>query len=271
MISFLFFLVSILCSAETPYYWHHAIGIQDRHEFYKDSEIITTPKDSWQTLFSVVYVNKELVQSKDCVYFRVPGSDPGIIKIKTIASLENCDEYVLSSGDREVNDIQSLQFSMSPKNLMLEMTFKNYKNEKWEVQIQSEFKRLPPKILQSSAEYKSPKIIFLAPTHLTHGTKPKINIKSDSICHEINDDCQEVSPSRCGACSEGWYEIPNGCLQGPKYCGRSKCGQKNSPACRRGMKWQREDINFDCQMNSSFAYCAKGLSIQCQGRMAYCR
>lgn len=266
------FLMSFIALADAPIHWNHMMSISDRHEFYANNEMIMKPKDSWQTLFAVVYTDLSLKEIKDCVFYRVPGASPGILKFKTILSSDQCDKYILSPGDRETTGIRSLQFSTSPERLIMHMTFPKYRNEKWDIKIVNKFESPAPKMHLSSAEFKSPELIFLAPEKELKSVTLTKNLGPHTFCHEINDDCEEMRPSSCSECPEGWYEVPNGCFDGPKFCGRLNCGKKDEPACRRGMVWQRkEEQDFDCRMDSSFAYCAKGLTITCQGKLAYCR
>jgi hypothetical protein len=32
-----------------------------------------------------------------------------------------------------------------------------------------------------------------------------------------------------------------------------------------------KNLNFDCRINSTFAYCSEGLKVDCEGRKAFCR
>lgn len=265
-------LILNLAHADAPIHWNHLTEVSDRHEFYENNETIIKPKDSWQTLFSVVYSNIDLKRLKDCVYYRVPGVEPGILKIKTISSLDSCDKHILEASDKVWTEIRSLQFLTSSEKLTLDMTFPKYKNEKWSINIQHKFEKPEPKMQMSSTELKSGKLIFLAPKNDLVTAPAVEKLSANSLCHNVNEDCEELSSSVCSQCDEGWYEVQNGCRIAPKYCGRDQCGEKDKPACRRGFKWQRKDEEkFDCRMDSSFAYCSKGLTVACQGALAYCR
>lgn len=270
MIIFGFLFLSLLAIAEEPLSWSYATGIQDKHEFYQNNEVITSPKDAWQLLFSVSYIDGKLNKLKDCVFYKVPGEESGILKIKTTIFFESCDKFVLEPGDREIQNIRSLQYSISGKKVDINYTLKNFKSGKWSTELLSSAGTDVPKMHSSSLEYKSPKIILLAP-EVKLPTQAIPLLEDGILCHDVNEDCEISSPSTCSQCGNGWYEIPNGCRIGPKYCGILKCGLKDQPACRRGMEWQRSEENFDCRTNSSFAYCAPGLSVACEGKKAFCR
>lgn len=270
MIAILIIFLSYSIKANEPLHWAYINAVSDRHEFYKNNEVISKPKDAWQILFSLQYIDSGLKKLKDCVYYLVPGESPGVLKIKTMSASTSCDESILSSGDREVKNIKSLQFAVTEKGIDLDFTLADFQNHKWQAKLPASSGVRVPKMQTSSAEYKSAKILLLAPEQNTK--VPKVdNYKPKTLCHNINEDCMEVSPSFCSQCPEGWYEIPNGCSEGPKYCGVLECGGKDQPACRRGMKWQRKELDFDCRTNSSFAYCSKGLTIACEGKKAFCR
>lgn len=270
MIAFLVLIISLVSFGSEPLHWSYMLEVKDRHEFYQNNEEILKPKNSFQLLFSVIYVDQNFKKIKDCVFYKVPGDETGTLKIRSIPELESCDDYLFGPGDKEISAIKTLQFSITDSNLILEFTRKDYKSEKWLTKTQNSFVRPTPKLNLSSSEYKHSKITLLAPT--TKVVAPKVKMLEDkTLCHDINEDCQEASRSTCYLCKQGWYEVPNGCAQGPKYCGILDCGGKDAPACRRGMKWQKNPTEFDCRTDKSFAYCSKGLEVTCEGRKAFCR
>lgn len=271
MITILLVFLSVISWAKAPSQWNNIVSVSEQHEFYKNLEPITKPRDSWQHIFSLNYIDSDLNSFKDCVFYRVPGSDPGSLKIKTLPVAGNCDEFLLSKGDMEVQNIKLLQYAIFESKLNLDINFSDLKSEKWVAIIQGTFKRPEPKAHLSSSEFKSPTIVFLAPKKNGEKITYKPFLKAGEICHNVNEDCEVSGPSNCEQCADGWYEIPNGCAVGPKYCGYQPCGGKDQPACRRGMKWQRKEGPFECRIDSSFAYCSKGLTVQCDGKKAFCR
>jgi hypothetical protein len=262
---------SLFAFAQEPIHWANLLKLSERHEFYKDHEAILSPKDSWQSLFSVIYVDSELSRLKDCIFFKVPGADLGILKIKTVSANVNCEDYLLQPGDKEVPEVTSLQYSITDSKFTIDISLKDYRTEKWLGSFQGTFQKPVPKMAMSSAEFKSPTLILLAPKSTVKSPMKKDFLKKGTLCHNINEDCEQVSVQICDECQEGWYEVPNGCAVGPKYCGRQNCGGKDQPACRRGMTWQRKEEAFECRMDSTFAYCSKGLTVQCDGKKAFCR
>ncbi len=271
MIFSIFFFIFGLAHADPSWRWTNATKIVEKHEFYTNNEMITRPANSWQTLFAVLYNDANLKTFKDCLFFKVPGEEPGILKLKTIGQNDKCESFIFSPGDEQWTDIKALQFSVEGKFLSLSITNKKFEVEQWSAALFNVFSHPEPKMLMSSAEYRSPKVMYLTPYKGTKMVRPQKSLLQDlKVCHEVSDDCKILSPSVCSQCPNGWHEITNGCPQSPKFCGQKECGQKNGPACRRGFKYQKKEIPFSCRDDSSFAYCAKGLTIQCQGNLPYC-
>ncbi|MFL5786399.1 MAG: hypothetical protein ACJ76H_17425 [Bacteriovoracaceae bacterium] len=261
-------LFSFVIHAATPPKWENAKSIVDRHEFYPNDEEITKPQDTWQVLFALTFLDASFHVSKDCVYYRVAGTEPGKLKIKTLPVETDCANEILATGDEEWDQVTALKFATTPTSATLEFR-KNGKAEKWTATLMKDWKRPEAKLLLSSADFKSPRMIFLAPAPLSE--KNFRTLKDGTLCHDISSDCSEKSASFCQNCENGWTEIPNGCTAGPKVCGNVDCGGKDKPACRRGMVWQRKDFTPDCRSDSSFAWCSKGLQVSCDGDRAYCR
>lgn len=273
MIFYLFFALINVSMADPSWKWTNAIKIVDKHEFYTNHEIIARPINSWQTLFGILYHDPNLKTLKDCLYYKVPGNgEAGTLKIKAIPSDKACGEFLYAAADQEWQGLKALQYSLDDKLLSVSLTNAQFQIEKWDVPLFNVFEHPEPKILMSSAEYRSPKVIYLTPYKGVATIRPeKGNPLADKkLCHDVNELCEEKTPSICSQCANGWYEIPNGCPEGPKYCGNLGCGLKSQPACRRGMMYQRVEKVYNCAEDSSFAYCSKGLTLQCQGNLPYC-
>lgn len=268
IVLFLIFASALTLAAEMPGAWSSAFKIQELHEFYPENKVITEPQESWQHLFSVLVLNEKFAEQKDCVFYSVPGDLPGKLKVKTIDTQEDCADHLLEPGVNEWDGVHNLQFSRTEEGLKIGFSQKK-KIVSWEI-ITPKFRAPDPSLHLSSVELKSPRYLLLAKGMDSEKTeRPKL--KKDQLCHSINDECEEVSEPICQLCEGGWYEIPNGCAQGPKYCGIQNCGGINLPACRRGRVYQRKVEKFDCRVDPSFAYCQKGLTVQCEGQKAYCR
>jgi hypothetical protein len=259
-----------LAFAEAPSHWSSAFIISEKHEFYAEDKIIEKPLDSWQILFALVFPDAQLNLQKDCVLFRVPGNDPGELKIKRLPEQVPCETVLFSPGDQEWKEVKDLQYSIRDHILRLSFTLPKLKSESWKVSFLNLNSHPRPEINMSSAEFKSPRAIMLAPGTLFKDIKQGFNLKEGDLCHEVSDDCVAGS-SRCLDCPAGWVEFPNGCAQGPKKCGSLECGGKNAPACRKGMRWQRDNRKFSCSEDRSFAYCSPGLKLECEGPMVICR
>lgn len=272
MILYIVLIALNVARADPTWKWSNAIKIVEKHEFYVNNEILLKPKDSWQTLFAVLYKDSNLKTFKDCIFYRIPGQEKGILKIKTIGAEKKCADQLYLQGDQEWKNLRGVQFSIQDNFLSISLTNQQFQIEKWDVPLFNSFENPKVKTLMSSAEYRSPRMIFLTPHKSDLKILPQLAVPlpNNKICHDISENCEQKTPSVCSQCAGGWYEIPNGCAQGPKYCGIQECGLKHQPACRRGMKYQRVDTKYSCRDDHSFAYCARGLDVQCQGNLPYC-
>jgi len=264
--NFIFILVLSITSlfAADFEHWVNASQVVDKHEFYKENEVVSVPKDTNQILFAVIFLNTTQELRKDCIIYKVPGEELGILKLKNIRANDNCKDYLFQKGDREWTDLRSLQYSLADNFISISMTQKNYEILRFDIPQIKKFTKLDPKMNISSAEYRAPKIIF---NYLDSNV---IRLKDGQACQKVKEDCSIEGTSQCESCENGWFEVPNGCNVGPKYCGYLSCGKRNGPACRRGYRYQLQEKKFHCTEDSSFAYCAKGLKVQCQGALAYC-
>ncbi len=270
MMFYLLFLLSLSkVFSSAPIYWSSALEIKDRHDFYLDNQVIDKPKGTWQLLFSIVYPDRELKLEKDCVFYQVPKNGDGVLKIKTLSPDRNCADALYEKGDQEIGNLKSLQFSTKDK-IVIFMTLKDYKSFKWEIPLLNNRSKRESRLLTSSAAYQTSSVLFLSPKK--NKTKQEMKtLKNSEACHLIDDECNELAPSTCELCPLGWYEVPNGCSQGPKYCGIHLCGLKNRPACRKGVKFLTQTEKLECRIDSGFVYCAPGLKVFCEGALAYCR
>jgi hypothetical protein len=268
-------LISILMTAafaDPVLKWSTAIEVTELHEFFNENKMISQPAGTWQTLFGIRYMDANLQVHKDCAFYRIPQKADGIFKIKTISSSKKCEDFLFEVGDKTWSDLRALQLEVGKKQLSLFFTFNDFKTQTWDISLLNTFKKIPAELQMSSAGFRSSKIIFLTPQKVGNAVVPEFEnkIKDGYLCHPINDECQELGPSECAQCPQGWFEKPNGCLIGPKVCGISMCGQKHQVACRRGTKYQRVRKRYDCRIDDSFAYCADGLKISCEGAIPYC-
>jgi hypothetical protein len=267
---FLFFLLfmSHWSLAAAPGQWAAAQAITERHEFYKDDEAMEKPKGSWEHLFSIRFPSRNLRNLKDCVYYRVPGIEKAELRIRTFPDATKCDLKAPALKEIVVTDLKSMIFSANDSEAKLHLRFSKNKSETWTIETPAKQAESGPKLLQSSSDYKSASVLLLSKTL---DDSPAQLLKDGEACFKVSELCAPMGESLCQHCANGWYEIPTGCKTGPKFCGTVDCGTRNQPACLRGKKYQRRDAEYECRRDSSFAYCQKGLTLQCEGNMAYCR
>ena len=87
---------------------------------------------------------------------------------------------------------------------------------------------------------------------------------SATICHQVNENCQNVIENICDQCRFGHFEVVDfRCPQGgSKYCGQSHCGERNEPACLRGFR-ANQVTSKRCEDHSMAGFCQQGLHLEC--------
>ena len=97
--------------------------------------------------------------------------------------------------------------------------------------------------------------------------------QTSKVCHQFNEQCEEVVSNICSQCRYGWYEVVGkGCEKGrEKYCGRDRCGERGQPACLRGFQYEKATVQSLCSENSPAVFCQKGLRAYCkEGKSLIC-
>jgi hypothetical protein len=77
------------------------------------------------------------------------------------------------------------------------------------------------------------------------------SLKTAVMCRRVNKDCEVVGEDICHQCQFGSFEVVDfQCLKGgSRYCGINHCGEKNEPACIRGMQTLDGDVDGICEAN----------------------
>src|SRR5690606_4039156 len=145
-------------------HWDYLLELSNRHEFYKENELIVKPQDSWQSMFEFIYIDQNFKYLKDCVYFRVPGKALGELKVKTLAREEKCQDFLLSPGDQEWKNIKTFQFTSGSNKLVFDLGFQDFRSEIWEIRFQNKPRKTVAEMNMSSAEFKANTVFLLAPS-----------------------------------------------------------------------------------------------------------
>lgn len=237
--------------------WMYAFKLED---LKNEGVEITRPPGVEQLLFSLVIPNKGgLAFNRECVFYKVPYKEnAGEIKITQIKGLGPCPEtspedslLVIKDVTKLIVDFRNYQLTLAFKlnqvqrnlviplaNVELGRTHEKYTSMK-ERRLHDGLQFL--RLTDDSFDYSSNRYLGKLSDRFSNGAAIR--------CHQVTKDCEDVGENRCDQCRYGWYEVVDfQCPQGgSKFCGQNHCGEKNEPACPRGVKVVYEDEAGICQ------------------------
>lgn len=282
----LIFLLILFCfqtmasPAQWQKRWWGAQEIVDKHGFYKENEIISTPANSIQSLMGIVYFSHQFEVIKDCLHYEIPSQqEMGKLFVVTTSLSTPCEETTgIPKRDSELR-ARSLSFNIEKSHLKILFSDEKFRSKEILFQFPVLRDQRKASLFQSSVQQKYGRSVIVLSENTLEVEQPKSlgrlgddwQSKKLVQCQKVNDECvKEVSI--CDKCRYGYFEVANGCpTGGPKFCGVDKCGMKGMPACRRGYLYQNgEQTKMDCRLDHSFAFCQKGLRLRCQGSLAIC-
>ena len=226
-----------------------------------NGEVITRPPGFEQLIASLTMPAKGgLNQKRQCFYYTVPYKEiAGSMKVMELKNLETCPDTA-EKGETflKLTDVNNLKVSFIQFKLQLEFDQDKVK-KKIEIPmpnieagiVHEKYKALTEKSLKSGLKF-----LRLNEDSFDFGSNKYLGKISDRFsrgtsirCHQVNKNCDTVGENRCGECRYGWYEVVDfQCPQGgSKFCGQNHCGEKNEPACPRGVKVVPEEEAGICQ------------------------
>lgn len=186
---------------------------------------------------------------KHCVYYVVPYKEKiGSLKVQELKNDLSCPEV---SGDAPtfvtIEGVDRLKVTFNSFKLTMDFTL-GKTAQKIEIPlpnieaglIHEKYRPLKEKSLVSGLKF-----LRLNEDTFDFASNKNLGKLSDRFsrgsairCHQVNKDCETVGENRCDECRYGWYEVVDfQCAQGgSKFCGQNHCGEKNEPACPRGVK-----------------------------------
>lgn len=232
--------------------------------FNQNAQLITRPPGVSQLIFRLTIPEEGGVALKThCVYYRVPYKEiEGLLSIDEIKSDLACPENPSTKPWLEIKKINNLKVTFENFKLYLDFT-REQKNIKWTFLLPNISNGLIHEKYQAVKEKKLYSgMSFL---RINHESFLNINNKylgklSDKMstgtairCHQVDKNCQTIGENRCDDCRYGWYQVADyQCPQGgSKFCGPNHCGEKNEPACPRGIKAVAEEDFGICQNDLS--------------------
>ena len=215
-----------------------------------NNEVITRPPGFEQLVMELIIPSIGGLSSvKQCLYFQAPYKEKiGFLKVQQIKYQAECAD--LASEDKILAFLEGINnFKISVIDNKIIMDF-NYNKKLTKIiiptpnielgLIHEKYRPLTEKRMISglrllklnddSFDFASNKYLGQLSDRFANGSAIR--------CQQINKDCETVGENRCEQCRYGWYEVVDfQCSQGgSKFCGQNHCGEKNEPACPRGVK-----------------------------------
>lgn len=225
----------------------------------KDQEI-TRPPGALQLILSLLIPGEGgLSLSRHCVYYKVPYKQTlGTLSITKNEGKESCPEIPQEKIWMSLEDVSHLTLSYNHFQLVMKLKWENTDRvlslPLVNVREGKSHKKFSPE--KEKSLYPGMNFLRLNEESFDYGSNRYLGKLSDRFsngsairCHQVNKDCESIGENRCEECRYGWYEVVDyQCPQGgSKFCGQNHCGEKNEPACPRGIKAEEaEDIGI-CQ------------------------
>ncbi len=215
-----------------------------------NGEVITRPPGFEQLVMSLVIPTKGgLSSNRHCVYYQVPYKEKqGVLIVEVVKNAEACGE---TSGENKnflkLTGIDKLKVTFQNFKLNLDFSYnkKSYTMSTPLANIESGLIHEKYQGLKEKRLVSGLRLLRLSDESFDFGSNKYLGKLSDRFsrgnairCEQVNKDCETIGENRCDQCRYGWYEVVDfQCPQGgSKFCGQNHCGEKNEPACPRGIK-----------------------------------
>jgi len=233
--------------------WFAAHKIEKINDNYEDLSDIDKPRGTIQPLLKIHYYQSDFKSVSDCLFYRVATLNDGVISVVENPKNLDCKELFLTLPYAKQVEIQNFGITINGDVLKLNIDKKSFEYKLFNIP-----KPRIEKVLNSSNEVS---ILFASPVQ----TKVVPNfLNNGSLCKVVEDDCS-VTLNECSRCRGASYFIINSkCYKGfSRVCGIDHCGQKNKPACIRGVQTSEMDMSFYCVNDSPVGFCNEGLRVVC--------
>lgn len=280
-IIFLILLVCTSCNSkdvdprfysETSKRWMAAREVSWASEHYRQNMAILTPKGTWQAILRVNFLDQNLNEVSDCVFYRVPSeNEEGKLKVVANPEIKSCQGLLAEEGYVEFEDIINFGYEYndslkSKENLILKIDTHDFKYDF--LNLKKKIKK--HELLNSSASQTKIKGAVIS-SEINY-KKEEVILKEGTICFDVQNDCKVIKKDECHLCEKGYYQtVSSACPRlFRKVCGKDRCGTKNNPACLRGYMASGLDPKAYCIQGSPVGICQKGLRVVCINNTLFC-
>lgn len=246
--------------------WFTVSAVVERHDGYENNESIKKPEGTWQLLYGVIRTQEAPVGLvKDCLWVKVPRDNDGELRVVPVTPGRSCANTWEDAAAIEVRSLRSIQSLQEGSEAKLWLTLSSGRVLAWKARFINKVNERAPVLFDSSARSRSyPGAFFFAPNADVTGAKAR-DLIGDFTDEYPTNPCT-FKDGTCQRCRWGIYRVAT-----DYFCGVDHCGEKNQPACHRGVRWQRTRSEFSCRSDDSYIYCGPGLRVECEGERAICR
>ena len=269
--------ILIFLQACLPFQKHEITSIEKEMQIYHEwlfafkledlkvsNNVIARPPGVEQFLFRLVIPNDGGVKLKThCVYYRVPYKEiTGLLKIIELKNDSQCSEISAGHVWLEFSELSELSVNLEKFKLNLSFKFKGERIN-WNFLLPNLDVGLVHEKYQAAKEKKlfpgltllriSDESFDIERNKYLGKLNDRLSLGSAIRCLQVDKNCQSIGENRCESCAYGWYQVVDyNCPQGgSKFCGQNHCGEKNEPACPRGIKVNGGEDTGICQSDLS--------------------
>lgn len=227
--------------------WIYTEGLLN---FKANAVELTRPPGVEQLVMGLIIPQKGgLARIIQCVYYAVPYKEKvSTFKVQEYKDLETCPDT--SEKGVTVVSVEGINhLKITFKNFKLSMDFQ-YQKKLTKIEIpmpnieeglvHEKYHSIKEKRLMSGLKFLklTEESFDFASNRYLGKLSDRFSLGSAIRCQQVNKDCETIGENRCEDCKYGWFEVVDfQCSQGgSKFCGQNHCGEKNEPACPRGVK-----------------------------------
>ncbi len=235
------------------------------------------------SIFHGKYFDQKLMIIKSlCLYYQNPfNGHEGKLIFEMKESLSGCDELHWDGLVLEKISQLKIKNMMNHQELQIQFLW-NQKHYEFMLTLSGVHQLkpfLPAKNLDHIGPYQGSSITekFSPAKYTLGGLKDSFSNQRAIVCYQVNDDCEVTMSDQCDLCQFGHYPVVGSSCPTKlnMYCGVNRCGQRDEPACPRGVVHREKNpkresldqIRVDhCENPSEFGFCQDDLEAECNAQ-----
>lgn len=214
--------------------------------FHENGKVITDPVGVKNLVFeSFSYSQDSTKIEKYCIFYKTPFRQKmGEVEVVKIQENDNCRNHLATQGIVKLEFVTDLSVFLNNDEFKINFIYNGKYIDMRTDLLNLESKVIHEKFLPESSKSKFKNINIVRIEDETFSMKndylgelnDSFSLNSAIRCQEINKDCSIIGENICDRCRYGSYDVVTyNCSEiSTRFCGISRCGQKNEPACPKG-------------------------------------